>query len=339
MKRIHLLAIAVLVAIPLTGMGGEAKLVRYPSYHDGRVAFTYLGDIWTADENGQNLRRITANKARDQYPRFSPDGKWIAFSSDRAGNLDVYVIPAQGGTAKQLTFHSSDDSVLGWTPDSKGVLFSSARGDDFMPNLYVVAIDGGMPRKAGTDMGVWGCYSPDGKKLAVNRKAQVYWRKYYRGAYQSDVTVVDLAAGKFTDLTDFNGEDSWPMWSQDEHIYFVSDREGNGLTNIWRVPEAGGKAERITSFKSGDVRWPSISSDGRIIVFEHDFEVWKLDLASKKAAPIHLDIAAETEENMTEVETFASQADDYDLDPAGHRVVFSIHGEIFTAPVAEGDIR
>src|SRR2546430_8571163 len=193
-------------------LGREAKLVRYPSYKNGRIAFTYLGDIWTADENGGNIQRLTVNKARDAYPRYSPDGKWIAFSSDRNGNLDVFIIPAGGGTAKQLTSHSADDTVLGWTPDGRGVLFSSQRGEDFMLKLYTVSIDGGLPRSAGPDMGVWASYSPDGQKLAVNRRSQVYWRKYYRGAYQSDVTVMDVAAKKFTEVTDFNGEDARPMW-------------------------------------------------------------------------------------------------------------------------------
>ena len=110
---------------PLTAAGREAKLVRYPHYHQGRIAFTYLGDIWTADEDGKNIQRLTANKARDVYPRFSPDGKWIAFSSDRNGNLDVFIIPSEGGAAKQLTFHSADDTVLGWSPDSRAVLFAS----------------------------------------------------------------------------------------------------------------------------------------------------------------------------------------------------------------------
>lgn len=268
-KTILLVATAILITGSV--FAREAKLVRYPSYHQGRVAFAYLGDIWTADENGKNVQRMTANAARDIHPRFSPDGKWIAFSSDRNGNLDVYIIPSEGGQAKQLTYHSADDNVLTWTPDSRSVLFQSSRGDDFMGKLYVISIDGGMERNAGPDMGVWATYSPDGKRLALNRKSQVYWRKYYRGAYQSDVTVMDIAAKKFTDLTaDFNGLDSWPMWSTDGHIYFVSDRDGNGLTNIWRVPEKGGKAEKVTQFTTGDVRWPFISADGKVIVFEHD---------------------------------------------------------------------
>ncbi len=292
-------AVTFLFVFTLTSFafGREAKLVRYPSYHNGRVAFTYLGDIWTADENGQNIQRLTVNKARDAYARFSPDGKWIAFSSDRNGNLDVFIIPAEGGIAKQLTFHSADDTVLGWTPDSRGVLFTSNRGEDFMPLLYVASIDGGRQWRAGPDMGSQASYSPDGKRIAYNPKGQVYWRKYYRGAYQTDVWIEDIAAKKFTQLTDFDGLDSWPMWSSDGNVYFVSDRDGGGLTNIWRVRDDGGKAERVTSFKSGDVRFPSISSDGQVIVFEHDFGIWKLDTASRKAAQIHLDINAETEEN------------------------------------------
>jgi tricorn protease len=119
----------------------------------------------------------------------------------------------------------------------------------------------------------------------------------------------------------------------------VSDRDGNGLTNIWRVSENGGKADKVTSFKSGDVRWPAISADGRVIVFEHDFGIWKLDVNSKRASQITLNIDAETQENMTELLSFNSEANDYDLAPSSRRIAFSIHGEIFTAPVEEGDLK
>lgn len=344
MRKLWLSALILGVALAATGgsslhsAGREAKLVRYPHYHQGRVAFTYIGDIWTADETGQNIHRLTAHKARDVYPRFSPDGKWVAFSSDRNGNLDVYIIPVEGGAPKQLTFHSADDSVQAWSPDSRQVLFASNRNEDFAGKLYVVSIDGGMPKNAGADMGAYATFSPDGRRLAINRRSQAYWRKYYRGAAASDVTVVDVAAAKFTDLTDFDGVDTWPMWSQDRHVYFVSDREGNGLTNIWRVPETGGKAERVTSFSNGDVRWPAMSADGKTIVFEHDFGVWKLDLAGRKSVPIALEIAAETQENLSEVRDFPSEVDEYDLAPSDRRIALSIHGEIFTAPVEQGDL-
>ena len=133
--------------------------------------------------------------------------------------------------------------------------------------------------------------------------------------------------------------DSWPLWSRDGFIYFVSDREGKGQTNIWRVGEAGGDAEQVTRFTSGDVRFPGISGDGKTIVFEHDFGIWKLDLASRQVKPIPLEIAAETQETLTEFKDFNSTVDDYDLAPDGKRIVLSVHGELFTAPTDEGELR
>ncbi|MGH9348668.1 MAG: S41 family peptidase [Vicinamibacterales bacterium] len=316
----------------------ESRLVRYPHHHAGRIAFTYLADIWSADENGQNVRRLTVNRARDVYPRFSPDGKWIAFSSDRNGSLDVFVMPAEGGTARALTSHSADDTVLTWSRDSRAILFASNRGEDFAGKLYTVGLDGGMPVNAGPDMGVWAAYSPDGTRLAINRHGQVYWRKYYRGANATEITLMDIAAKRFTEVTDFDGLDSWPMWARNGYIYFVSDRQGGGLTNIWRVPESGGRAEQVTTFTAGDVRWPSMSDDGRVVMFEHDFGIWKLDVATHTASPVPLAIAAETQENTSDVRTFNSEVDDYDLDPSGQRIAFSVHGEVFTAPAEDGEL-
>lgn len=316
----------------------EARLVRYPHVHQNRVAFTYLGDIWTATTDGADIRRLTVHTARDAFPRFSPDGKWIAFSSDRFGNLDVFVIPAEGGQPTRLTFHSAGDQVLGWTPDGTRVLFSSQRGERFGPMLYTVDLSGGMPVSAGPDIGVYASYAPDGSKLAFNRKSQVYWRKGYRGATQSDVTVMNVASGSFTDLTDFNGMDTWPMWGRDGFIYFVSDKDGNA-TNIYRVAEKGGAAERVTTFSAGDVRWPAISHDGKTIAFEHDFGLWLYDVAGKAAKKVPLRITAELQENLSESRVFRSETDDYSLAPNGRRIAFSIHGELFTAPVEEGDLR
>jgi tricorn protease len=124
----------------------EVKVLRHPSYHNGKIAFSYLGDIWTANEDGSNVQRLTVHKARDIYPRFSPDGKWIAFSSNRFGNYDVFLIPVEGGSPRQLTFHSANDTVVGWTADSKKVVFQSSRGLMFpgIPNLYEVSIEGGL---------------------------------------------------------------------------------------------------------------------------------------------------------------------------------------------------
>ncbi len=327
-----------ILALLLQASAPEARLVRYPHVHQNHVAFTYLGDIWTATTEGNDLRRLTVHTARDAYPRFSPDGKWIAFSSDRYGSFDVFVVPVEGGQPTRLTYHSAGDQVLGWTPDGTRVLFSSNRNERFGAMLYTVDLTGGMPVSAGPDIGVYASYSPDGSKLTFNRKSQVYWRKGYRGSNQSDVTVLTVAGGIFTDLTDFTGMDTWPMWGRDGFIYFVSDKDGSA-TNLYRVPEKGGTPERVTAFTSGDVRWPAIAADGRTIAFEHDFGLWLLDVAGKQAKKVPLRITAELQENVSESRAFRSEADDYALAPNGRRIAFSVHGELFTAPVEEGDLR
>ena len=185
-------------------------------------------------------------------------------------------------------------------------------------------------------MGVAGSYSPDGTRLAINRKAQAYWRKYYRGAYQSDVTVMDLASKTFKDVTSFDGMDSWPIWGRDGFIYFVSDREGQGPDQHLagardrRRGRAGHPVHRAATSAS-----PAISGDGKTIVFEHDFGIWKLDVASREVKPIPLEIAAETQETLTEFREFNSTVDDYDLAPDGKRIVLSVHGEVFSVPTDE----
>ena len=128
--------------------------------------------MWIVNEDGKNPERLTDNRARDMLPRFSPDGNWIAFSSNRAGNYDVYVIPATGGKPRQLTFHSEDDTVVGWTPDGRKIIFYSTRGDGVFPEvrtLYEVPVEGGMEQPLKTDWGAWASYSPDGSKLAFTR--------------------------------------------------------------------------------------------------------------------------------------------------------------------------
>ena len=131
---LNIVLVAVAAAAPI-------KLARHPDYHAGKIVFSYLGDLWVANEDGTGARRISDHTARDIYPRFSPDGKWIAFSSNRYGNNDVFIIPAEGGAAKQLTFHSGNDEVVGWSRDGKSVVFRASRGLGAFPNVATLHHD------------------------------------------------------------------------------------------------------------------------------------------------------------------------------------------------------
>jgi tricorn protease len=193
MKKYFLLLITVLFALSAFT---QTKLLRHPSYSNGKVAFSYLGDIWVGNEDGSNLQRLTVHKARDIYPRFSPDGRWIAFSSNRYGNNDVFVIATSGGVAKRLTYHTGNDEVVGWSRDSQSVVFRASRGDGAFPNvatLYEVSVNGGQEKPLPVDWGFWGSFSPDGKSLVFNRHPAVWSRQHYRGSYAADIWIANIA--------------------------------------------------------------------------------------------------------------------------------------------------
>lgn len=341
MKASRLLSLAlVLTACASAVLAKPIKLARHPDYNAGRIVFSYLGDLWVANEDGASPRRLTVHTARDVHPRFSPDGKWIAFSSSRYGNLDAFVMPAEGGEPRQLTYHSASDTVVGWSRDSKRVVFTSARGLLYpgVANLYEVSAEGGLEQPLPTDWGYWGSYSPDGRKLAFNRHPMPWSRKHYRGSFAADLWTMDVASKGFKKLLDADVPDPekasnlWPLYGNGE-IYFVSDRDVSAkagskealksTSNIWKVAETGGKPVQVTHHKSGSLFFPSLSADGRTLVYEEGFGLWKLDTASGKASEVKIDIASDAKDNGLDVVTRKDTADGYDLSPSTKRAAVS----------------
>ena len=346
---------ASLLLLPLIG-SAQTKLLRYPTYSKGRIAFSYLGDIWIANENGSDVHRLTVNRARDQYPRFSPDGQWIAFSSNRDGNYDVYVVSAAGGEPKQLTFNSANDDVVGWSVDGKRVVFSSTRGNGAFPSvatLWEVPAEGGIERALNTDWGAYASYSPDGAKLAFQRHPSVWSRKHYRGSYAADLWIEELSSKKFTKLGDeaYHGNMLWPMYGGSGEIFFVSNELPNepvkpgspevmkSINNIWKISDKGGKAVQVTRHTDGNLFFPSISADGKVIVYEDNFGISKLDVATGKSTEIHIDIKSDYTENKTELTTINNQAEGFSLSPSNRRAAVDVHGEIFTIATDRGQMQ
>ena len=352
MLRKCLLVSAVLLLPAL--VSAQVKLLRYPAYSKGKVAFSYLGDIWIANENGSNPQRITDNEAREIYPRFSPDGNWIAFSSNRDGNYDVFVVPATGGKPRQLTFHTADDNVVGWTPDSKKVLFSSVRGNGAFPTvatLWEVSIDGSAEQPLPTDWGYSASYSADGKKLAFMRHPSVWSRQHYRGAFAADLWVLDIHTNMYAKISgqdDYKGNWLWPMYGNGA-IYFVSDRTSHekgiqyggpevmkSVNNIWKVSEKGGTPVQVTHHGDGNLYFPSISADGKVIVYEDNFGLWKLDTATGKSTEIVIDIESDNKENETQLVTL-TEAEGFHISPSNRRAAIVAHGEVFTVATGTGE--
>ncbi len=331
------------------------RLARHPDYRAGTIAFSYLGDIWTASEDGSNAHRLTDNRARDVYPRFSPDGRWIAFSSNRYGNYDVFIVSATGGVPRRLTYHTGNDDVVSWTRDSQSVIFRAARGDGAFPTvatLYQIAVTGGQEKPLPVDWGYWGNFSPDGKSLVFNRHPAVWSRQHYRGSYAADLWIGDLAGKTYTRiLGDERYNRYWPMWGADDAIYFVADPLPNdksvkpgstevrkSVNNIYKVPAKGGQPVQVTKHTDGSLFWPSMSSDGKVIVYEDNFGIWKLDVPSGRTSEIKLDIATDEKENEIDVEPVTSEVSSFDISPSGRRAVISARGQILTIATDRGDI-
>jgi len=334
---------------------GPVQLARHPDIHSGTLAFSYLGDIWLAAEDGSNVRPLTNNVARETFPRFSPDGKLVALSSDRHGNNDVFVVSATGGVPTRLTFHSGNDEVVGWTRDSRHIVFRATRGDGAFPtvaNLYQIPAGGGLETPLPIDRAAYGAYSPDGASLVYNRHPGAWTRQHYRGSAAADLWMMNVRDQSFRPLLqDERYSRFWPMWGSDGAIYYVADPLPNdknvkpgspgvrkSVKNIYKLPASGGQPMQVTRHTSGLLYWPSISSDGRTIVYEENFGLWKLDVATGKTSEIKLQLAAEEKENQFELVTVNNEVDSFDISPSGRRAVISARGQIMTIATDRGDI-
>ncbi len=219
------------------------RMARTPDVSpDGKlVAFSYLGDIWVVDAVGGTARAVTSYPAHDMAPVFSPDGRWIAFSSNRHGSYNVFVVSARGGHPRRLTFDSDNDVVNGWSPDGKEILFASTRSVAFPPSfeLYTVPVEGGMVHRVSANDGKDGVYSPDGAHIAYVRGPGLWYRKGYRGSSNDDIWVSDADGSRNYRLTNFAGQDGSPMWSADgKNLYYVSEFFGTPA-NIVRLADVG----------------------------------------------------------------------------------------------------
>ncbi len=320
--------------------------VRFARYahvaNDGRIAFTYQDDIWLANSDGSNATRLTSHVARDIMPRFSPDGAWIAFTSNRMGNNDVYVMPVTGGEPRQLTWHSGDDQAMYWTPDGKEVVFTSGRGVNMWGSpLYRVALDGTIPRAMSMDAGRSGMIKQDATMVAFNRSVPSYWRKGYRGNNNADIAVQDLRTGEITELTDLDVQeyqshvhDVHPMWGADGRIYFASERDGT--FNIWRIAATGGAPEQVTRHNDDGVQFPSISPDGKRVIYENGFALWTLDVPSGTPRKIDIRMATDPKENHWGVIAANNRTDGFTVSPSGDYIAVDVHGDIVTVPTEKG---
>lgn len=325
------------VIISSSSYAQSTRLLRQPSMSATQITFTYGGDVWVTDLNGQKTLRITSTPAVESNPHFSPDGKWIAFSSNRSGNHSVYIVSADGGTPKRLTWHPAPSFARGWSADGKRVLYSSSR--DSAPTgydrLWTVSVEGGSSTMLSKQWGTDGSFSPDGKQIVIDRmdRWDVEWRNY-RGGQNTPLVVLNLTDQSEKLLPHPSTFDIQPLWLGDQ-IYFLSDRDW--ISNIWSYNPSSGEVKQITKFTGSDIKW--LGGYGSKLVFERDGYLHVLDLASTESKQLSININADFPWAETKWEDVTKSARGVSISPTGKRVIMESRGEIFTAPVENGDAR
>jgi tricorn protease len=327
----------------------EARLLRFPTTHGDKIVFGYAGDLYTVSAKGGIARRLTSHDGYEMFPRFSPDGKTIAFTGQYDGNTEIYTIPAEGGEPKRLTFTATlgrddisdrmgpNNIVMGWTPDGRRVVFRSRMHsfNDFLGKLYTVSATGGLAEEIPLPRGGFCSYSPDGSKLAYNRVFREFrtWKRY-RGGMADDIWTYDFATKKTTQLTDDPAQDIAPMWHGDT-IYFVSDRTGK--MNLFSMSAAGGKAKQLTDYKDFDIKFPSLGD--KAIVYENAGYIYRFDLETQEAKKVSVRILEDRVGARGKLVDVSKNVTSYGLSPDGGRAVFGARGEVFTVPAKTGATR
>ncbi len=326
----------------------QTKLLRFPDIHGDRVAFTYGGDIWTAPVNGGTAIRLTAHPGIEVFAKFSPDGKWIAFTGQYDGDEQVYVIPSTGGVPRQLTFYPAkgpltprwgwDNQVYGWSKDGTHIFFKSLRDSWTLPiaKLYSVSVDGGPAEALPMPEAGSGDYSPDSSQMVYSPQSRDFRpEKRYSGGEANVLYTFDLKTYATKRITEGPRATRDPMWIGDT-IYFNSDRDGH--FNLYAYNVGNGKTTQITHSKQWDLRWPSTDHQGRI-VYEMDGELQILDTKSGKATPISITVPDDGLARRPSRVSAANNIESYDLSPKGERALFAARGDIFKAPIEKGPKR
>jgi tricorn protease len=345
------LVILILLIAPLaiSAEMPEGRLMRFADIYKDKIVFSYAGDLWLVSSSGGEARRITTDHGLELFPKFSPDGKWIAFTGQYDGNFNIYVMPADGGEPKQLSFETDvaampermgpNNQVITWLPDSQRILYLSRRDtfNDWFGRLFTVSIDGGLPVRLPIDKGGLTSFSPDGTKIAYNRIFRNFrtWKRYTGGMAQ-DIAVYDFKNNTYERITDYPGTDTYPMWHGDT-IYFGSDRGPERRINIYSYSLKTQQTKQLTDFKDYDVDWPSLGPDA--IVFSNGGYLYTFDLKSQKAKRLTVYLPGDRDLARPHWANVARYVTDFDISPEGNRAVLTARGDIFTVPAKEGSIR
>ena len=338
--RLRLVASAAACAAALFGTGAAHAagpvLAQSPTLGRTEIVFTYGGYLWSVPRQGGAARQLTAGGSEGRA-FFSPDGRWIAYSSEKDGNRDVYVMPAGGGEARRLTWHPGADVPVGWTPDSKKVLFRSGR-DSYATfhRLYTVPVEGGPQAVLPMWRGESGSYSPDGGRVAYvpNLKWQKEWKRY-RGGQATPIWLADLKSLRVEKLPRTDSNDSEPVWVGDT-VYFLSDRDGP--VTLYAYDTRAKSVRRLVDNPDG-FDFKSLSAGPDALVYEQFGEVRLFSPETGTSTKVEIDLPKDLPATKAGKVRLAGEITSAGLSPHGDAAVFGAHGDVVIVPAAGGEAR
>ncbi|HWJ45988.1 MAG TPA: PDZ domain-containing protein, partial [Gaiellaceae bacterium] len=288
---------------------------------------------------GGPARRLTSFAGEASNPKLSPDGSRVAFSAQYAGNVDVYLVPIEGGEPKRLTFHPGADVVQGWTPDGKQIVFASSRATNApsaVPRFYLVSADGGPETPMPMPRAYQGKISPDGRRIAYRMNNS--WdeeRRNYRGGQNRPIWIEDLATHDLVTTPWQDSKEMDPVWLGNDVVYFLSDRDG--VSNVWRYNTTSKALDQVTKFRDFDVKTLDASSSANAVVFEQGGYVHELEPATGREHVVSITANGDYPWMMPQWKDVSSRVVSLALSPTGKRVAVEARGEIFTIPAEKGD--
>lgn len=325
------------LALASSASAQGTRLLRQPTMSATQVAFAYGGDLWVSARSGGTARRLTSTPAVESDPHFSPDGKWLAFTSNRSGVPQVYVVGVDGGEPTRLTWYPATSEARGWTPDGTRVLYASSR--ETAPvgynRLWTVSPEGGPSIMLPAPWGHDASYSADGRRVVVDRVTRWDWEwRSYRGGQNTPLTILDLNTLDEVRLPNERTTDRYPVWMSGK-IYFVSDRDW--AMNVWSYDVASQATEQVTHFTDAEVKWLTGGPGG--LVFEQDGWLHTLDAATGQSQRLDITVQGDFPWAETRWEDVSDRVASASLSPTGKRALMEARGEIFTVPVEDGDVR
>ncbi len=321
----------------------HARMLRYPDVSASHIVFVYANDLWVVQREGGLASPLASPPGAESFPRFSPDGRSIAFVGNYEGNRDLYTVPFEGGVPMRVTYHPAGETLCDWSPDSKLLYFTNGfAGLQRQMQLFTTSFEGGLPTQVPVPYGANGAISADGRWLAYTPHSRDHrtWKRY-RGGMATDIWLFDLRDKTSKKITDWEGTDSQPMWHGSK-VYYMSDDGPEHRLNIWSYDTASGKRQQITHLTDYDVKWPAIGPgpDGAgEIVFQNGPELHLLSLSTGKSHAVDVVIPGDRPLIRQRDYDGSKFVQDWNISPTGQRAALQSRGNIWTVPAKKGSPR